>query len=141
MYWNACAPIGTFGARWRERSEASAITIRIFPMGRIRLTSMGPGITVVRKNSVTHRKARGSIRDAIRQGSDWHRLHRIPRGDGANWPLAVAPRGRRVGNTRAERHVGAPGIVMGDPRVPEWIVDAMRIAGSANPDTLGESYQ
>src|SRR5438093_1800320 len=77
MYWNACAPIGTFGARWRERSEASAITIRIFPMGRIRLTSVGPGITVVRKNSVTHRKARGSIRDAIRRGSDWHGLNTI----------------------------------------------------------------
>src|SRR5437879_95835 len=87
MYWNACAPIGTFGARWRERSEASAITIRIFPMGRIRLTSMGPGITAVRKYSVTHRKARGSIRDAIRRGSDWHGLHRIPRGDGPNRPL------------------------------------------------------
>src|SRR5437667_6275614 len=87
MYWNACAPIGTFGARWRERSEASAITIRIFPRGRIRLTSMGPGITAVRKNSVTHRKARGTIRDAIRGGSDWHGLHRIPRGDGANRPL------------------------------------------------------
>src|SRR3979411_1711268 len=42
---------------------------------------------VVRKNSVTHRKARGSIRDAIRRGSDWHGLHMIPRGDGANWPL------------------------------------------------------
>src|SRR2546429_9414712 len=42
---------------------------------------------VVRKNSVTHRKARGSIRDAIRRGSDWHGLHRIPRGDGPNRPL------------------------------------------------------
>src|SRR5882762_3732725 len=40
---------------------------------------------VVRKNSVTHRKARGSIRDAIRRGSDWHGSHRIPRG--AAWTL------------------------------------------------------
>jgi hypothetical protein len=28
--------------------------------------------------------------------------------------LVVAPRGRRIGNTRTERHVRAPGIVMGD---------------------------
>jgi hypothetical protein len=27
--------------------------------------------------------------------------------------LVVAPRGRRIGNTRTERHVRAPGIVMG----------------------------
>ena len=33
---------------------------------------------VVRKNSLTHRKARGSIRDAIRRGSDWRGLHMIP---------------------------------------------------------------
>jgi len=43
---------------------------------------------VVRKNSVTRSKARGSIRDAIRRGSDWHGLHMILRGDGANWPFA-----------------------------------------------------
>jgi hypothetical protein len=29
--------------------------------------------------------------------------------------LVVAPRGRWIGNTRTERHVRAPGIVMGDP--------------------------
>src|SRR5438067_13380463 len=28
----------------------------------------------------------------------------------------VAPRGRRIGNTQTERHVRAPGIVMGDPK-------------------------
>src|SRR5207253_4688636 len=46
---------------------------------------IGSCSAVVRKNSVTHRKARGSIRDAIRRGSDWHGLHRIPRG--AAWTL------------------------------------------------------
>src|SRR5438552_594616 len=29
--------------------------------------------------------------------------------------LVVTPRGRRIGNTRTQRHVRAPGIVMGDP--------------------------
>ena len=29
--------------------------------------------------------------------------------------LVVATRGRPIGNTRTERHVRAPGIVMGDP--------------------------
>ncbi len=27
----------------------------------------------------------------------------------------VAPRGQRIGNTRTQRHVRAPGIVMADP--------------------------
>jgi hypothetical protein len=48
--------------------------------------TMAAARRMVRKNSVTRSKARGSIRDAIRRGSDWHGLHMIPRGDGANWP-------------------------------------------------------
>src|SRR5204863_7779487 len=42
---------------------------------------------VVRKDSVTRSKARGSIRDAICRGSDWQGLHMIARGHGANWPF------------------------------------------------------
>src|SRR5947207_16025724 len=42
---------------------------------------------VVRKDSVTRSKARGSIRDAIRRGSDWQGLYMIARGDGANRPF------------------------------------------------------
>src|SRR5437016_10237826 len=60
---------------------------------------------VVRKNSVTRSKARGSIRDAIRRGSDWRGLHMIPRGDGAIGLLVVATRGRRIGNTQTQRSV------------------------------------
>jgi len=39
---------------------------------------------VVRRNCVTYKRARRSIRDAARQGADWHRLHTTLRGDGVN---------------------------------------------------------
>src|SRR6266699_3177452 len=57
---------------------------------------------VVRKNSVTRSKARGSIRDAIRRGSDWHGLHMIPVAMARTGLLVVATRGRRIGNTRID---------------------------------------
>ena len=40
---------------------------------------------VVRNDSVTCRPARGSIRDAARQGSVWLGRHTTLRGDGTNW--------------------------------------------------------
>ena len=96
---------------------------------------------VVRKNSVTHRKAQGSIRDAIRRGSDWHGLHRIPRGDGANWPFGS--RTTRAADREHPDRVPCAGArrCNGGSTISEWIADAMRIAGSTNPDTRGESYQ
>src|SRR4030088_3441791 len=94
---------------------------------------------VVRKNSVTHRKARGSIRDAIRQGSDWHGLHMIPRGDGANWPFGS--RTTRAADREHPDRAPCAGArhCNGGSTISEWIADAMRIAGSTNPDTLAES--
>src|SRR6266513_4772896 len=87
---------------------------------------------VVRKDSVTRSKARGSIRDAIRRGSDWHGRHTIPRGDGANWPF-----GSR--DTRAaDREHQDPAPCAGarhcnwGSTISEGIADAIRIAGSTN---------
>ncbi|TLY64525.1 MAG: HEAT repeat domain-containing protein [Gammaproteobacteria bacterium] len=96
---------------------------------------------VVRKNSVTHRKAQGSIRDAIRRGSDWHGLHRIPRDDGANWPFGS--RTTRAADREHPDRVPCAGArrCNGGSTISERIADAMRIAGSTNPDTRGESYQ
>lgn len=47
-------------------------------------------------------RARGSIRDAIRQGPDWHIRRKIRRADGANWAVGSRHRyaaGKIVGRT------------------------------------------
>src|SRR5213080_2955299 len=73
------------------------------------------------------------------EGSDWHGLHRIPRGDGANWPFGSRDT-RAADRERAGRApcVGARHC-NGLPMISEGIADAVRIAGSTNRDTLAES--
>jgi hypothetical protein len=79
-----------------------------------------------------------SIRDGVRQGWVWHGQRTILRGDGVNWEL-----GSRDGWAADLEHpdpapcAGAR-YCNGGSKISEWIVDAIRIAGSANQDTRAE---
>src|SRR6266403_5603910 len=87
-------------------------------------------MAVVRKNSVTHRKVRGSIGDAIPRGSDWHGLHMIPRGDGAHWPFGS--RTTRAADREHQDPAPCAGArhCHGGSMISEGIADAIRIVGT-----------
>ena|SRR5437879_4087247 len=88
---------------------------------------IGSCSAVVRKNSVTHRKARGSIRDAIRRGSDWHGLHRIPRG--AAWTLQQLRETTGFADYSAKPGPKRPSL----PRFPRgWIGIGVRLVAVAD---------
>jgi hypothetical protein len=96
-------------------------------------------ILVVRKNRVTHRQVRGNIGDAVRQGSTWHGRRMILRGDGAN--LDAGSRDRWTGDLgRLDPAPCADARYCSEEsRNSALIVDAIRTAESANPNTRAQS--
>src|ERR1019366_8444268 len=97
------------------------------------------GAPVVRKNRVTHRQVRGNISDAVRQGSTWHGRRTILRGDGAN--LDAGSRDRWTGDLGRLDPAPCADVryCSEESRISAWIVDAIRTAESANPNTRAES--
>lgn len=93
---------------------------------------------VVRKYSVSYGRARGSIRDAVHQGSGSHGRSMILHGDGANRDVGSCD--KRAADREHpdpapcadERHCN------GESRISESTGDAIRTAGSANPDIRAE---
>src|ERR1017187_5408795 len=106
---------------------------------RYRPSSASKKVVVVRKNRVTHRQVRGNIGDAVRQGSTWHGRRTILRGDGAN--LDAGSGDRWTGDLGRLDPAPCADVryCSEESRISAWIVDAIRTAESANPNTRAES--
>ena len=97
----------------------------------------GQQLPVIRKNCVTYKRARGSIRDAARQGLNWHGRNTILRGDGANQNVDG------LKGWAADREPRDPTPCVGAqncnarPTVLGLTVDAIQSGESTNLGTLG----